>query len=181
MKIACLGWGSLLWKTDPVQLASPWNSDGPVLPIEFARVSDGGELSTALCEGARPQTVWWAELTTTGLDEARELLRQREEIDPAHPEWIGSLPGAARGLGAKEIGRWLDTMPLDAVVWTALPPRVDGVEGRCPSAARAVEYLSSLSGETRAHAEDYIRRVPASLDTENRRQITSSLGWFPKS
>ena len=181
MKIAGLGWGSLLWTTGPLQLASAWNPDGPTLPIEFARVGDGGELSTALCNGSWPQTVWWAELATTSLDEARELLRQREDIDPARPEWIGSLPGMAQGFEAEEIGRWLDAMPLDAVVWTALPPRVDGVEGRCPNAQRAVDYLRGLTGEKLAHAEHYIRSVPASLDTVNRRQISLSLGWWPKS
>ena len=54
MRIACLAWGSLLWKTGPLRLASGWKDDGPVLPIELARVGDKGELSTVVLEGAAP-------------------------------------------------------------------------------------------------------------------------------
>ena len=170
-----------MWKTHPLKLKSSWYEDGPLLPIEFARVGDGGELSTALCEGARLQKVWWAELAATNLDEAREQLRRREEIDPAHPEWIGSWPAPAQGTAAVEIGRWARTVQIDAVVWTALPPRVDGVEGRCPDAKHAVRYLQSLTGDRRAHAEDYICRVPGSMDTVNRRLIMEHLGWVVRS
>ena len=91
-KIAYLAWGSLLWKAGPLPLASDWMADGPLLPLEFCRVGDYGELAVALCAGAAPMQSRWAWLDTPDLDSARELLRQREQIDPAHPEWVGSLP-----------------------------------------------------------------------------------------
>jgi hypothetical protein len=177
MNIACLGWGSLLWKPGALLLRSPWQHDGPMLPIEFARVGDGGELATVLCEGAAEVRTWWALLCAEDLDAARAQLRQREEIDPAHPEWIGSLPSDFAGLGVPAIRQWLTTQPLDAVVWTALPPRFAGVEGASPSAEQAVAYLQSLQLGTRAHAQEYVRKVPASLDTVNRREIVRVLGW----
>jgi hypothetical protein len=39
MKIAILGWGSLLWDPADLQLATPFEPGGPSLPIEFCRVS----------------------------------------------------------------------------------------------------------------------------------------------
>jgi hypothetical protein len=40
MNIACIAWGSLLWKPQPLKLASGWHRDGPLLPLEFVRQSD---------------------------------------------------------------------------------------------------------------------------------------------
>jgi hypothetical protein len=181
MKIVCLAWGSLLWKSGPLVLASPWYENGPVLPLEFCRVGDGGELSTAICPGAAPQRSWWARLATADLREAREQLREREEIDAQHPQWVGSLvKGNPDRAAPPAVRDWLEASQFDAVVWTALPPRIGDAEGRCPDVYEALEYLKSLSGETREHAEDYIRRVPVSLDTAYRKAFIDSLGWSPR-
>jgi hypothetical protein len=177
MKIACLGWGSLLWKPGPLQLKSQWAEEGPWLPIEFCRVGDGGELATALCPGAQLVKTWCAVLSTEDINDAREQLRLREAVDPAHPEWIGSVPPGEAALGASQIGDWVRGSRYDAVVWTALPPRFDGVEGQIPSANQAVDYLQSLQKPKREHAEDYVRRVPSSIDTLVRREIIRVLGW----
>lgn len=37
MNIACIAWGSQLWKPHPLKLASGWHRDGPLLPLEFVR------------------------------------------------------------------------------------------------------------------------------------------------
>ena len=65
-------------------------------------------------------------------------------------------------------------------MWTALPPRSAGVEGRQPSVDEALAYLSSLQGQTRAHARDYVHRTPADLDTPVRRAIERQLEWLPR-
>ncbi len=38
MKIAILGWGSLIWDRRDLQIAGDWQQGGPVLPIEFSRI-----------------------------------------------------------------------------------------------------------------------------------------------
>ncbi|MCZ2495709.1 hypothetical protein GN316_02960 [Xylophilus sp. Kf1] len=177
MKIACLAWGSLLWKAGPLSLQTPWYDDGPVLPLEFCRVADGGELSTALCDGAPAQKAWWAILETGSVEEAREQLRKREDIDADHPEWIGSTPSGIQYPFADVIRQWMQAKPIDAVVWTALPPRYADVEGQVPDSAQSVEYLDRLSGETRDHAEDYVRCLPARFDSPTRQAITGKLRW----
>jgi len=179
MKIACLAWGSLLWKAQPLVLTTPWYADGPSLPLEFCRVGDRGELSTALCQGSPAQTSWWALLDTDSVLQAREQLRQREQIDRNRPEWVGTAPSDTAYPFGAPIGEWMSTKGLDAVVWTALPPRYAEVEGQVPTDAQAVDYLGRLTGDTRDHAEDYLRRVPARFDSPTRREIARALGWRP--
>lgn len=45
MAIAILGWGSLIWCPGNLRIRGPWRHDGPVLPIEFARISADGRLT----------------------------------------------------------------------------------------------------------------------------------------
>ncbi len=179
MNAACLAWGSLLWKPGRLPLSSRWMEGGPELPLEFARVGDLGELSVVLLEGAPMRRTWWASLDVADADQAREALREREEIDPDRPEWVGSSPGDPRLHYSGAIAEWRLRRGLDVVVWTALPARIHGVEGRAPTPDEAVAYLAGLSGDTRAHARDYMRRVPPTIATPIRARIIAGLGWSP--
>lgn len=46
--IAIVGWGSLIWQPGELEVASDWSNDGPVLPIEFSRVSADGRLTLVI-------------------------------------------------------------------------------------------------------------------------------------
>ena len=50
MKIAILGWGSLLWQPKDLQFDKEigWSKNGPMLPIEFARISKDGRLTLVI-------------------------------------------------------------------------------------------------------------------------------------
>jgi len=54
-----------------------------------------------------------------------------------------------------------------------------GVSERAPSAHEALTLLSGLEGETRANAEEYVRRIPAEIRTLYRGLIENRLGWMP--
>jgi hypothetical protein len=180
MNIVCIAWGSLLWKPQPLKLASGWHRDGPRLPLEFARQCDDfPELTLALCEGAKPVPTYWAYLATRDLDAAREMLRQREQITPARPDFIGSIPALDGAREQPRIAAWLRRKGLDAAVWTALPAKYAGANGRMPTPDEAVAWLDSLQGDERATAEEYIRHTPAHIDTPYRRVIERRLGWRP--
>ena len=99
MKIACLGWGSLIWKSGALPVAGEWQTDGPSLPVEFCRVSDGGELATAICMNAPAVPVLWAWLEATTLSVACRALREREAIPEDRCDGIGSLLITGRDTG----------------------------------------------------------------------------------
>lgn len=76
------------------------------------------------------------------------------------------------------VGNWAERMNLDAVIWTALPPKFKGGT-RIPSVEEVISYLSGLSYEKRKHAETYIRMAPRQIDTDYRRKIQAVLHWSP--
>jgi hypothetical protein len=182
MHIAVIAWGSLLWKPGPLKLASGWHPGGPLLPLEFVRNSeDTPELALALHEGARLCPTYWAYLDARDVPSARAMLGAREKIDPAHPEWIGTMPAGQdmRSAVADRIEAWRRERSIDAVVWTAVPARFAGSEGRVPSAQEVLSWLATRTGDERAAAQYYIRRTPAHIDTHYRRLIEAVLGWRP--
>jgi hypothetical protein len=189
VKIVCIAWGSLLWEPGPLKLASGWQPDGPALPLEFVRDSDdSAELALVLHAPAPAMPTRWARLDTADLDEACEMLRQREKIRPDYPQWVGSLPDLAPpGLPASTppvivacIADWLKTRDADAAVWTALPAKFAGVSERAPSPHEAIALLASLQGDERAKAEEYVRRIPEDIRTLYRGVIEERLGWTPQ-
>lgn len=175
MNIACLGWGSLIWKPDTLPLASEWFQDGPLMPIEFSRIGDGGELATAVCMNAPPCKVQWAVLDVLSLDEAVQALRKREGIPDDRQDGVGVFTTTGSNVGV--LAEWASARQLDAVIWTALPPRFEDVEGLIPSVDDAIDYLRSLTGETLEHAHSYIRQVPSQIDTPYRREIFKKMRW----
>ena len=49
-RIAILGWGSLIWEPRELETIGGWQMGGPVLPIEFSRVSNDGRLTLVVDE-----------------------------------------------------------------------------------------------------------------------------------
>ncbi|MDQ2823379.1 MAG: hypothetical protein M3Y65_23875 [Pseudomonadota bacterium] len=180
MRIACIAWGSLLWKTGPLKLASPWMAGGPELPLEFVRDSDDSdELAIVLHEGAPLMPTYFAMLDTAELASARTMLAAREKIDPDHPEWIGSIPAVDGAVVDQRIAQWLALQDIDGVVWTALPAKYANTEGRAPSADEAVALLAALRGTTRERAEEYVRRIPDAIRTAYRIRFEQAFQWTP--
>lgn len=175
MKIACLGWGSLIWKPGVLPLAGEWHKDGPQLPVEFSRVGDGGELATAVCMNAPLVPVYWVLLDVKTIEHATSLLREREQIPADRVDGVGSL--ILKNTPTGPLAEWAAGKALDAVIWTALPPRLNHIEGRIPSAEDALNYLNTLTGEKKEHAQSYMQQVPAQFETPYRQVIRQRLGW----
>jgi|GEM_PF-85784 len=184
MRIACLGWGSLIWDPGALHLmetATPWHKDGPELPVEFARVSTNGRLTLVLVPGngdSTPPHVLWAEMCCRDTEHARRNLAAREGVEnnivrsiPMWPTDGTSVPHWAA------VDQWAKNKGFDFVIWTALRPRFAGQSGRVPSEAEALDYLCTLQASGRADAEEYIRRAPPQIETENRSAIEKILGW----
>src|SRR5580693_6858747 len=91
MRIACLGWGSLVWDPRELSIRREWFKDGPFVPVEFARQSSDGRMTLVIDRRAAPIRVLWAHMVPVELSVARDALRDREGIPrAARPSLIGS-------------------------------------------------------------------------------------------
>ena len=150
--------------------------------MEFARQSNDGRITLALVQSVTPVPTLWSAFKTGDLVKARESLRQREGVPRSRAgdliaHWRrGEEPAYEPDA---TIFRWAAASDLEAVVWTNLPPKFAGTDGRMPTQAEIVAYLQALEGETRVAAEEYIRRAPRQIATAYRRAIERVLGWTP--
>ena len=188
-KIACLGWGSLIWHPGGLPVRRPWFNDGPLLPIEFARQSDDKRITLVIVPDASPEVArvrsLWALMALGDLESAKQALADREarkEVKPNDiPKFVGfwSKAGTSGQGYAGNIGRWVFEKGLDAVVWTALPYGLKKERNRVPAVDEVISRLKALSDEQKKRAEEYIRKAPRQIDTDYRRRIEMELGWSP--
>lgn len=183
MKIACLAWGSLVWEPKDLLIRQEWFNDGPLLPIEFCRQSLDGRITLVLAPEKPPVRTLWALSSASLLDDAIENLRDREGIPLKNKDihigrWADGM--APKDEIEKEISDWAKGNSLDAVVWTALPPKFNGKNNVVPSINDLITYFKSLVFEKRQNAEIYIRNAPKQIDTDYRRRFQVEFGWIPQ-
>lgn len=182
MKIACLGWGSLVWDPRSLHVRSGWFSDGPFLPIEFARESKDKRVTLVITPGSPLVRSLWALSSLETVDAAKSDLALREDIKEENIRhgvgvWLRDMQGQ-EGVDP-EIVQWGSRLNLDAVIWTKLKPRFGGQE-RVAAADEVVAHIRGLSHELRANAERYVRNTPRQIDTPYRRQMEQEFGWTPQ-
>ncbi len=186
MRIAILGWGSLIWCPRDLATEGDWRPDGPWLPIEFARISGekAARLTLVLLEAVEPIQTYWIRSAKSRLDEARENLRVREGegLDLGDIGYI-TRDGCGWFVPFAQIERplrdWLKGKPdLEAVIWTGLGSNFEAKRRRPFSVENAVEWLRDLRATNQqARAEKYIRCAPPQTDTEVRRQVRKHFQW----
>lgn len=183
--IACIGWGSLIWRPESLPVCGGWREGGPDLPVEFARQSDNKRITLVICPGRSRVPTRWAMLDVPDLTSARRSLAVREwDRALEKPRWIeeniGSwerATGTRHGMEADAILTWASARGFAGVVWTSLPCKFDGVNGAMPSEDDVIDSLRALEGRERDLAEEYIRKAPREVDTPYRRRIARELGW----
>lgn len=181
MKIACLGWGSLIWNPDGLPIQEPWFDDGPMVQVEFARKSSDGRITLVLTPDSIPVRSLWVVMNSTELEQAKKSLSEREGINYVnHPEWIGGwVNGMQNPETISNLAQWTSSHGIDGVIWTALPAKFNEI-GVVPSEDQIVHYLQSRLGQDREIAKEYIERAPRQIDTAYRRKIEKILGWTPR-
>lgn len=181
MRIACLGWGSLVWDPRGLPIRREWFKDGPLARIEFTRQSSDGRITLVLDQSAAPVRLLWAQMVPMDVPTATEALRVREGLTSKN--WSSKIgtwePKNPVRTEILDLDAWAAARSLDAVIWTALKPQFKGKE-RSPSVAEVIEYLRMLVGSSRDNARKYIERAPRQIDTDYRQQIEAALGWSCK-
>jgi hypothetical protein len=178
--IACLGWGSLVWNPQDLPIQRVWYSDGPFIPVEFGRQSQDGRITLVINRNSAPVRVLWAVFEGVDLTGAQEALRRRERTPKGNPSidvWEASQPAPEF---MASLPAWAVARGVDAVVWTALPPkfaRNASSDEAMPTSDEVIEYLKGLTGPKRELAEEYVRKAPKQIDTGYRRLLEAQLHW----
>lgn len=175
----CLSWlGSLIWDPKELPIQRQWFDDGPFIKVEFARQSNDDRITLVIEETATPVRTLWAVMDTNNLQDAREALRQREgkPISAHIAHW---KTGENTPATIPQLAEWTQAHGIDAVIWTALPPKFAATDNRTPQIDEVLSHLRSLEGAKRDNAERYIRLAPRQIDTAYRRRIEAELGWTP--
>jgi len=150
-------------------------SDGPKLPIEFARISKDARLTLVIHSGSGDQPVYWAISKLGILDEARRNLKERENTKLADIHCLTTEGKAAEGVSAQIKARlraWLaERQEIRAAIWTALPSNWHEKRGCALSPEDAVRYLRELENEKSGAAarfdgaREHIRNTPSQMQT----------------
>ncbi len=182
MKIAVLGWGSLIWCPGCLKIKTRWRKDGPLLPIEFARISSGNRLTLVIHSGVECQRTLWAQSSCESLEEARKNLQEREGTAECRIHVLdktgccyGEIPADIK----TTIRAWLEEhSDLGAAVWTGLQSNWEEKRSHVFCADDAIQYLKCLKlQKTSKEAREYLRNAPAQIETEVRARAESELKW----
>lgn len=176
MKIACIGWGSLIWDQRNLKVKGEWFNDGPKLPIEFARESGDGRITLVIEEKSEVVMTFWSIFITEDFDEALESLRSRERTNIRHIHHQLAQEETKSEI-ERIIKSWLIEKNLDCAIWTGLPPKFSDVENKVPTINEILEYIASLDELTLNKTKEYIQNTPQQISTNFRNSITEKFHW----
>ncbi len=186
MKIAVLAWGSLVWDPRELKTTGEFVPVGPLLPIEFCRISGDGRLTLAIDEtfGAVCKT-YSAPSAFGDLSAAIENLRLREQTNAREIGFVEPASGGQSGVAARRhpkavatVAAWAEAIGYDAAIWSALSSNFEErSKSREPfSLTAAIRYLESLEADDAAKFERalaYIQRAPPEVETPVREEVAA--------
>lgn len=176
MKIAILGWGSLIWDQRDLPTLGVWQKGGPVLPIEFSRISSDGRLTLVIDEkNGVPVKTRYVESGSGTLGQAIEDLRKREGTSKSMIGVVSQTINIPKS-GSDTIKGWADEHKWDAMIWTGLPSNFEDIKNVPFTVENGLTYLRGLAGEKRGKAREYIDRAPEEVVTPLRRELATK-GW----
>jgi hypothetical protein len=190
VKIAILGWGSLLWDKRPEfdEQHEEWQFDGPSLKIEFSRVSKtrNGALTLVLdAKYGRECQVAYAFSKRKNPDDAICDVRSREGTTLKNVGFHftdNSRKQAREEEVLKTVQNWASDKKIDVVVWSDLESNFqEKSECKKPfSIEAALCHIQALDSQGKAkEAAEYIRRTHAFVATPLREALQSQ-PWFQK-
>lgn len=188
-KIAILGWGSLLWEGGQEfdRWHEPWQYDGPLLKLEFSRVSKTRLRALTLVIDPRngtPTTVAYCLSKRLDPEDTICDLRCREGTTLSN---IGYAFAAGRRSQYRDkesyavISAWAKQKGFDAAIWTDLVSNFHEEAKQQFSAEAAIVHLKALAPEGKAKAAEYVWRAPGFVRTPLRQALEGEPWFLPLS
>ena len=187
MKITILGWGSLIRQPKDLKFDANigWKQNGPILPIEFARISKDGRLTLVITPNGTEVPTLYSVSSFDTIDLAVLNLAVREGSGRKSIGYYNKTKDEFSPIEfsfKENIKNWIQTTDFDAVIWTNLPENWEirnekKVVIKTINPNDRLEYLQNLKGSESDLAEEYIRNTPKQIATTYRNQIIEVLGW----
>jgi hypothetical protein len=179
MRIAIIGWGSLIWDPRDLPREGTWQDDGPELKIEFKRISKDARLTLVIDSAAESLVKTKYVLSPrTCLDDAAEDLRSREGTSRKRIGWVNVTDNTTSGDQYGDqidvhsiITCWCKKKRFDGAVWTALRPNFEKELEKPSTINEALCYLGKLPKNVRAEALRYIENAPDCVQTPFRKAV----------
>lgn len=177
MRIAILIWGSLYWDKRNLATTDEWFFDGPVLPIEFARISNGNRLTLVIKPYYDNVTTLYAISTHDTLSAARENLRIREGSENANN--IGFIDFTNNTQHVRQanvfiidiLRQWNTEKKFDAIIWSDFAPRFSDVIKHQFTLSNVIAFIENLPDAEKQSALLYIRNTHPQIVTRFRNKI----------
>jgi hypothetical protein len=165
-RIAILGWGSLIPKPQGLALDGEWQSDGPVLKIEFSRISGDGRLTLVIDpDHGTDVTTYHVRSSRSELRDAVCDLMIREGTDRKN---IGVCSADHKQDCCENhpailpiLHTWLEATEFDAVIWADLESNYKKKRKHDFVEADALSYLNRLPPVCKTNAINYIAQAPS--------------------
>lgn len=181
MKIAFIGWGSLLRVSHALKIAGKWQSDGPFLPLEFAYVTKSGILALAIHPDSCQVQTFWAQSDFEVLEEAKAALGKHSKTELSNICFFCGAENSNNGeltlTITTNLRAWVEPKKLDAVVWIGRGSNFKEATGTDFSEDNVIDYVTGLSKNQRLAAEKYVISNPEQIETAIRRRLRIELGW----
>lgn len=187
MKIAILGWGSLLWdkREDFDRWHDAWEFDGPSINLEFSRISESRSDALTLvidAEHGSPATIAYCLSRRRKPEDAICDLRCREGTSLSRVGYV-FLEGNRHNYQDKEsfdaIVAWSKAKKFDVVVWSNLQSNFEEKKKQPFSIDSAISHIKSLSLEGKAKTAEYVWRAPTFIRTPLRDALEQE-PWFSR-
>ena len=182
-RIAILGWGSLFWDERPEfdETHDDWQLDGPILPLEFSRVSETRTRALTLVidsENGTDCRVAYAMSKRRCPEDAIADLRCREgTVLKRIGFWFVDGSSRCEPEVPDAIVSWAKEKTLDVVIWTGLPSNFKKKVNKDFSVKAAIEHLQGLPPKGKANAATYVWRAPSFIRTKLRVALETE-PWF---
>jgi len=183
---AILGWGSLIWDLENLapHVRGDWEmGGGPILPMEFTRISAKRQQALAVCLDAMHGVGCVTHAIASAREEFGTVVADLARRERAPEERIGAVCLVSeRTVGASPevvegVHQWCAAGGWRGAVWTDLPSNFEEHLGKGFSVDRAISYLRGLTGASLDEAVRYIENAPTATDTPLRRALSDDAWW----
>ena len=174
IQIAVLGWGSLIWDSRPEfdKYLSEWQLDGPILPLEFSRISDSRKGALTLVidtnSGSDCQVAYAVSKRRCAEDSIADLRCRESTVMKRIGFYFADGSRQCSPDVPKSIRSWALNKDFDVVIWTGLPSNFKDETKEDFSVERAIKYIQKLPPQGKAHAAAYVWRAPDFIQTDLR-------------